>query len=487
MAKTKSEFVLATTQLAAEKNLPREIVLEVVEAALASAFKKNSFGANQEISVKINPETGEITVFAEKTVVDAVTDSRCELSLDEAKKINQHAQLDDKFMVEATPQNAGRIAAQTAKQVVLQRLREAERELVFEEFSDRESELVTGKVQRIEPRQITLDLGRTEGVLPTSEQVRTEHYRVGQRLKAYIIEVNRTGRGPQVVVSRTHRNLLLRLLELEVPELHSGIIELKSIAREAGHRSKIAVSARQPDVDPIGSCVGLRGIRIQNIVNELNGEKIDIVEWNPDPATFIAHALSPAQVVSVSVNSEENAATVVVPDRQLSLAIGREGQNARLAARLTGWRIDIKSASVAEAEEATLAEPPPPEEEALVEEPEVPVEMEQPETADIEEDVKLLTPEELVPEQEAEEAVPVGQLAPIEEAPFVAPTPQLRFAEDILPAKAPKPDRKSKKGKRSKKKVVEEDMKKGVAKSKTRYAPEIPIDEDVDEDEYEEL
>ncbi|MCK4964566.1 MAG: transcription termination/antitermination protein NusA, partial [Dehalococcoidia bacterium] len=344
MAKTKSEFVLATTQLAAEKNLPREIVLEVVEAALASAFRKNSFGANQEISVKINPETGEITVFAEKTVVDAVTDSRCELSLDEAKKINQHAQLDDKFMVEATPQNAGRIAAQTAKQVVLQRLREAERELVFEEFSDRESELVTGKVQRIEPRQITLDLGRTEGVLPTSEQVRTEHYRVGQRLKAYIIEVNRTGRGPQVVVSRTHRNLLLRLLELEVPELHSGIIELKSIAREAGHRSKIAVSARQPDVDPIGSCVGLRGIRIQNIVNELNGEKIDIVEWNPDPATFIAHALSPAQVVSVSVNSEENAATVVVPDRQLSLAIGREGQNARLAARLTGWRIDIKSA-----------------------------------------------------------------------------------------------------------------------------------------------
>ena len=483
MAKTKSEFVLATTQLAAEKNLPREIVLEVVEAALVSAFRKNSFGATQEISVKINPDTGEITVFAEKTVVDAVTDSRCELSLDEAKKINQHAQLDDKFMVEATPQNAGRIAAQTAKQVVLQRLREAERELVFEEFSDRESELVTGIVQRIEPRQITLDLGRTEGVLPTSEQVRTERYRVGQRLKAYIIEVNRTGRGPQVVVSRTHRNLLLRLLELEVPELHSGIIELNSIAREAGHRSKIAVSARQPDVDPIGSCVGLRGIRIQNIVNELNGEKIDIVEWNPDPATFIAHALSPAQVVSVSVNSEEKAATVVVPDRQLSLAIGREGQNARLAARLTGWRIDIKSASVAEAEEAAPTEPLPPEEEVLVEEPEVPVEMEQPEFADTEEDVALLTPEELVPEQEAEETVPVEKLAPIEEAPFEAPAPQLRFAEDILPAKAPKPDKKLKKGKRSKKKVVEEDMDKAKAKSKSRYAPKIPIDED----EFEEL
>jgi len=484
LAKTKSEFVLATTQLAAEKNLPREIVLEVVEAALVSAFRKNSFGANQEISVKINPDTGEITVFAEKTVVDTVTDSRCELSLDEAKKINQHAQLDDKFMVEATPQNAGRIAAQTAKQVVLQRLREAERELVFEEFSDRESELVTGIVQRIEPRQITLDLGRTEAILPTSEQVRTEHYRVGQRLKAYIIEVNRTGRGPQVVVSRTHRNLLLRLLELEVPELHSGIIELKSIAREAGFRSKIAVSARQADVDPIGSCVGLRGIRIQNIVNELNGERIDIVEWSPDPATFIAHALSPAQVVSVSVNSEEKAATVVVPDRQLSLAIGREGQNARLAARLTGWRIDIKSASVAEAEEAAPAEPPPPEEEAFVEEPEAPVEMVQQQIADTEEAVALLTPEELAPEQEAEETVPVEDLEPIiEEAVFEAPAPQLRFAEDILPAKAPKPDKKVKKGKRSKKKVVEEDMDKVRAKSKGRYAPKIPIDED----EFEEL
>ena len=483
MAKTKSEFVLATTQLAAEKNLPREIVLEVVEAALVSAFRKNSFGATQEISVKINPDTGEITVFAEKTVVDTVTDPRCELSLDEAKKINQHAQLDDKYMVEATPQNAGRIAAQTAKQVVLQRLREAERELVFEEFSDREGELATGIVQRIEPRQITLDLGRTEAILPSSEQVRTEHYRVGQRLKAYIIEVNRTGRGPQVVVSRTHRNLLLRLLELEVPELHSGIIELKSIAREAGYRSKIAVSARQPDVDPIGSCVGLRGIRIQNIVNELNGERIDVVEWSPDPATFIAHALSPAQVVSVSVNSEEKAATVIVPDRQLSLAIGREGQNARLAARLTGWRIDIKSASVAEAEEAAPAEPPPPVEEALVEEPQVPVEMEQPVIAETEEDVELLAPEELVPEQEEGETVPVEESVPIEEAPLEEPVPQLRFAEDILPAKAPKPDKKVKKGKRSKKKVVEEDIDRVRVKPKGRYSTKIHIDED----EFEEL
>ncbi len=478
MVKTKSEFMLAITQLAAEKKLSREIVLDVVEAALVSAFRKNSFAANQEISVKLNPDTGEVTVFAEKTVVETVTDPRCELSLDEAKKINQHAQLDENLMVEATPQNAVRIAAQTAKQVVLQRLREAERELVFEEFSDRESEIVTGIVQRIEPRQITLDLGRTEGVLPASEQVRTEHYRLGQRLKAYLVEVRRTGRGPQVLVSRTHRNLLRRLLELEVPEIHSGVVELKAIAREAGHRSKIAVAARQQGIDPIGSCVGLRGIRIQNIVNELNGERIDIVEWHPDPATFIANALSPAPVDSVAVNSEEKVATVVVPDRQLSLAIGREGQNARLAARLTGWRIDIKSASVAEAEEAALAEQPPPSEEAVVEEPEGLVEVEQPETAAPEEDVVLLAPEELVPEIEAEEALPVEEAAPIEETLVATPAPQLRFAEDILPAIAPKPNKKAKKGKKSKGKAIEDDVTRGVAKPKARRAPKIPIDEE---------
>ncbi|TEU03631.1 MAG: transcription termination/antitermination protein NusA [Dehalococcoidia bacterium] len=470
--------MLAITQLAAEKNLSREIVLDVVEAALVSAFRKNSFAANQEISVKLNPDTGEVTVFANKTVVETVTDPGRELSLDEAKKINQHAELDEELTVEATPKNAGRIAAQTAKQVVLQRLREAERELVFEEFSDRESEIVTGIVQRIEPRQITLDLGRTEGVLPASEQVRTEHYRMGQRLKVYLVEVRRMGRGPQVLVSRTHRNLLRRLLELEVPEIHSGVVELKSIAREAGHRSKIAVAARQQGVDPIGSCVGLRGIRIQNIVNELNGERIDIVEWHPDPATFIANALSPAPVDSVAVNSEEKVATVVVPDRQLSLAIGREGQNARLAARLTGWRIDIKSASVAEAEEAALAEQPPPPEEAVVEEPEGLVEVDQPETAAPEEDVALLAPEELVPEIEAEEALPVEEAAPIEETLVATPAPQLRFAEDILPAITPKPSKKAKKGKKSKGKAIEDDVARGVAKPKARRAPKIPIDDE---------
>ena len=483
MAKTKSEFMLAITQLAAEKNLTREIVLEVVESALVSAFRKNSFAATQEISVKMDPDSGEVTVFAEKTVVETVTDPLRELSLDEAIKVNQHAQLDENLMVEATPKNAGRIAAQTAKQVVLQRLREAERELVFEEFSDRESEIVTGIIQRIEPRQITLDLGRTEGILPASEQVRTEHYRVGQRLKAFIVEVHRTGRGPQIIVSRTHRNLLRRLLELEVPEIHSGVVELKSIAREAGHRSKIAVAARQPGIDPVGSCVGLRGIRIQNIVNELNGERIDIMEWDPNPATFISNALSPAPVVSVTINDEEKVAIVVVPDRQLSLAIGREGQNARLAARLTGFRIDIKSASVAEAEELALVEQTPTAEDIVVEEPEDLVEVEQSETAAPDEEVGSLTAEELVPEIEAEEALPVQEEeVPIQEELVAAPTPKLRFAEDILPAREPKPDKKAKKGKRNKKMAVVNDKPKVVAKPKSRRASKIFIDEEELED-----
>ena len=468
----KSEFMLAITQLAAEKNLPREVVLEAVEAALVSAFRKNNFAANQTISVKVNPNTGEVSVFAEKSVVETVTDPRYEVSLDEAQKISKDAQVGGLIEVEATPKDAGRIAAQTAKQVVLQRLREAERELVFEEFSDREGELVTGIVQRIEPRQIILDLGRTEGILPNSEQVRTEHYRVGQRLKAYLMEVYRTGRGPQVLISRTHRNLLRRLLELEIPELHSGAVELKSIAREAGYRSKIAVAARQQGIDPVGSCVGLRGIRIQNIVNELNGEKIDIVEWHSDPATFIASALSPAQVTAVEVNDEETAATVVVPDRQLSLAIGKDGQNARLAAKLTGYRIDIKSASVAEAEEAEKAlaqAQSPPMEEAVAEPiPEQPVE--QPVTQAPEEFVELLAPEE---------EVPVAEAAPIEETPVAEPTPQLRFAEDILPSRAPRPDKKTKRGEA---KVEEKEKVKGVVKpKKARRAPKVHIEEEEEE------
>jgi len=260
------------------------------------------------------------------------------------------AQIGDEVQIESTPRDFGRIAAQTAKQVVLQRIREAERDHIYDEYVDREGEIITGVVQRFEQRAIILELGKAEALLPQEEQVPTERYRMGQRLKVYLMEVHKTHRGPQIIVSRTHRNLLRRLFELEIPEIFNGTVEIKSIAREPGLRSKVAVAARQEGVDPVGSCVGMRGVRIQNIVNELYGEKIDVVCWNPDPGTFIANALSPAEVVSVDLNDELKTATVIVPERQLSLAIGKEGQNARLAAKLTSWRIDIKSASVASEE-----------------------------------------------------------------------------------------------------------------------------------------
>jgi len=473
MGRMKSDFVLAITQLAAEKNLPQEVVLEAVETALASAFRKNSFAAHQNVSVKINPSTGKITFLAEKEVAETVSNPLVEVSLEEARAIRPDVETGDIVAVEATPKDSGRIVAQTAKQVVLQRLREAEREIVFEEYSDREADIVTGIVQRIEPRHIVVDLGRTEAILPNSEQVHTEHYRVRQRLKAYLMEVHRTSKGPQLVISRTHKNLLRRLLELEVPEIHSGVVELKAIAREPGYRSKVAVAARQPGVDAVGCCVGLRGIRIQNLVNELNGEKIDIVEWNADPKIFIASALSPAQVTSVAIDEEEKTATVVVPDRLLSLAIGKEGQNARLAAKLTGWRIDIKSASVAEAEKAVVEEEVPiqellaeaPAEEAIEETIVEEVSVEQPVAAfpaleaELEEPLPMELAEPVVEDQPAEEyAESLGrevELAPIEEVAIseeeavaeATPVPQLRFAEDIFTPRVAKPDKKGKKAK----------------------------------------
>ena len=472
----KSEFMLAITQLAAEKKLPLEVVLEVVETALVSAFKKDSFAPNQQVSVKLNPNTGRVTVFAEMTVVETVADPVCEISLDNARKIKEDIQIDETIEVESTPQNAGRIAAQTAKQVVLQRLHEAERELVFEEFANREGQIITGIIQRVEPRQIVVDLGRTEGILSTSEQVRSERYRVGQRLKVCLVEVHRSTRGPQIFISRTHPNLLRGLLEVEVPEIHSGVVELKSIAREAGNRSKIAVAARQQGVDAVGSCVGLRGIRIQNIVNELNGEKIDIVEWHSDLATFIANALSPAQVATVELDEEVKAATVVVPDRQLSLAIGREGQNARLAAKLTGWRIDIKSSTVAEEEKAALAELVLlPVEETLVEErePEETLLIE-PEEAITEAPEEYVEP--LVPKEE-EVALPIKEVAPIEE---FKPATQIRFAEDVLPGRKVKPEKRARKGKA---RTVAKETVEGAAKpKKARRAPRVIVDEDEDED-----
>ena len=448
----KSDFLIAITQLSAEKNLPPDVVIAAVESALVSAFRKDNFASNRNISVKIDPETGKVTVLAEKTVVEDMTDHRREISLAEAIKMSPGIQIGDTLEVEATPANAGRIAAQTAKQVILQRLHEAEHSAIFEEYAHKEGDIVNGIVQRIDSRQITVDLGRAEAILPTVEQVRNERYRLGQRLKLYLLEVNLTSKGPQVVVSRSHRDLVRRLFEMEVPEVFNGVVEIKSVAREAGYRSKVAVAARQEGIDPVGCCVGLRGIRIQNIVNELNGEKIDVVMWNEDATVFIANALSPAKVLSVVLDEAEGIATVVVPDRQLSLAIGKEGQNARLAAKLTGWRIDIKSASMVEVEPPTPAEPPAQVEEVvaeLVEPPPVevptPVEPVPVETVGAEEEGESAPSLE-----EEEEYVPAA--VPFEPVSTEEKT-GLRFAEDIVgygPAKSQPKAKKKKKGARGK-------------------------------------
>jgi transcription termination/antitermination protein NusA len=352
----RNEFIQAINQVCSERNLSQEVVLEAVEAALVSAYKRN-FGPSENIRTKIDPVTGQVHVYSEREIVEAVTDVRSQISLDEAKQVRADAEIGETVSTEATPRDFGRIAAQTAKQVILQRIREAERDVLYNTYIDREGELITGTVQSIDHQAITLNLGKTEAVLPRSEQIPGERPHQNQRIKAYVVEVSKTSRGPQIIVSRTHRNMLRRLLETEVPEIFNGTVEIKQIAREAGSRSKVAVVAVQEGVDPVGSCVGMRGVRIQNIVNELGGEKIDIVEWSPDLASFIANSLSPAKVMNVTLREETDGsktASVIVPDRQLSLAIGKEGQNARLAAKLTGWRIDIKSATEA-AEEALRA------------------------------------------------------------------------------------------------------------------------------------
>jgi len=339
-----AEFMLAFEQLGKEKGIAPEVLFDAIEAALISAYKRN-FSSAQNVRVSLDRDSGEIHVFARKSVVEEAKDPRLEISLEEARAIDRRYDLEDVVETEVTPKNFGRIAAQTAKQVVVQRIREAERGIIYEEFSSRESDIVTGIVQRIEQKNVYIDLGKAEAILAPSEQIPGEIYRHGDRVKTYIIEVKKTTKGPQILVSRTHPGLLKRLFELEVPEIHDGIVEIKSVAREPGLRSKIAVHSREENVDPVGSCVGHKGMRVQTIVNELKGEKIDIVKWNTDPAKYIANALSPAKVVAVEVNETEKTSRVTVPDYQLSLAIGKEGQNARLAAKLTGWKIDIKSES----------------------------------------------------------------------------------------------------------------------------------------------
>jgi N utilization substance protein A len=356
----KSEFLLAFNQICSERNLPREVVLEALTTALVSAYRRDiNASSAQNITAVIDGQTGLAHIYVEKEVTDKVTDWRTEVVVDEAQQIVPDAKLGDMVMVDSTPDDFGRIAAQTAKQVILQRIREAERDAQYNLYAEREGEIINGVVQSMNQTGITLNLGRTEALLPKKEQVPGERYQLHQRLRAYVVEVKKSTRGPQIVVSRSHKNMLRRLLELEVPEIYNGTVEIKSIAREAGARSKIAVAALQPGIDPVGACVGMRGVRIQSIVTELGGEKIDVIEWNPEPALYIQKALSPARVLTVHPEEDPKdgkMALVVVPDDQLSLAIGREGQNARLAAKLTNWRIDIKGSSEAARDALTHVE-----------------------------------------------------------------------------------------------------------------------------------
>ncbi len=347
----KSEFLLAFNQICSDRGLSRDVVLEALEMALVSAYRRNEdVSVNQNVTAKVSLETGKALIFVEKLVAEKVADDELEITLAKARKISPDAKAGDTIMIESTPKDFGRIAAQSAKQIILQRIREAERDARYAHYVQQEGEIVHGTVQSIKPQAVTLHLEGTEAVLPRSQQVPGERYSLHQRLRAYVLEVRKTGRGPQIVVSRSHSNMLRRLLELEVPEIFNGAVEIRSISREAGSRSKVAVAARQLGVDPVGACVGMRGVRIQSIVNELGGEKIDVIEWNPNASTFIAKALSPAKVLSVQLEEDPidgKTANVVVPDDQLSLAIGRAGQNARLAAKLTGWRIDIQGVTEA--------------------------------------------------------------------------------------------------------------------------------------------
>ncbi len=328
-----------------EKGISREVLFEALEVALVSAYKRNFQASPSNVRVVVDRETGDIKVYAKLTVVEEVENPQQQVELYEARVYDPRCQIGDEIEMEVTPKEFGRIAAQTAKQVVIQRIREAERELIYETYIDRVEDIINGPVQRFEQRNVIIDLGKVEAILPPEEQIPRERYRQGERVKTFIKEVRKTSKGPQVIVSRTHNGFLKRLFEIEVPEIYEGIVEIKSVAREPGQRSKIAVWSKNKDIDPVGACVGPRGTRVQAISNELKGEKIDIIKWSEDNEEFIAAALSPAKVAAVELHTEEKRATVIVPDNQLSLAIGKEGQNARLSAKITGWKIDICSES----------------------------------------------------------------------------------------------------------------------------------------------
>ncbi len=336
------DFMLALDEITREKGISKDVIYDALEAALVSSYKKN-YGNSQNANVVINRETGEISVYSEYDVVEVVEDDQREISVEKAKEIDSKLQIGDVYKKEITPSKFGRIAAQTAKQVVIQRIKDAERDVIYSNYADRENELITGQIQRINRNIIYFDLGKTEAILPPSEQIEGVKYNQGDRLKLYVLEVKKTTKGPQIVLSRSHPALIKRLFELEVPEIQEGVVDIFSLAREAGSRTKIAVFSKDENVDPLGACVGFKGSRVKAIVDEIDDEKIDIVIWDKRIRNFIANSLSPSKVVEVVVNEKEKSALVIVPDYQLSLAIGKEGQNARLAAKLTNWKIDIKS------------------------------------------------------------------------------------------------------------------------------------------------
>ncbi len=337
------ELIMALDELEKERGISKDYLLESLEVALVAAYKKN-FDSAENVKVEIDSQTGEIHVYAQKEVVETVENSQLQISLEDAKKIEKKAKIGDIINIETKPKDFGRIAAGAAKQHVIQKVREAERNMIFDEYNDRKGEIVTGIIQKADKGTVVLDLGKLEGIMPLKEQIPTEHYHVNDKIKAYVLSVEKGLKGaPQVLVTRSHPDVIKKLFELEIPEIYEGLIEVKAVSRDPGYRSKVAVYSKNPDIDPVGSCVGAKGIRIQNIINEMNGEKIDVIEWSEDPATFICAALLPAHVMAVDIKEDEKFAQVIVPDEELSLAIGKGGQNARLAVKLTNWKIDIKS------------------------------------------------------------------------------------------------------------------------------------------------
>ena len=339
------ELILAMDELEKEKGIKKEVLLESIETALVTAYKRN-FDSAENVKVTMDKETGKIHVYAQKEVVETVENEHLQITVEDAKKINTTLEVGDVAEIEIVPKNFGRIAAGTAKQVIVQKIREISREFLYNEFSERKGEIISGIIQKADGGVVVMDLGKLEGVMPVKEQIPIEQYKVNDKIRAYVVDVERGIKGaPQVVVSRAHNDFIRKLFELEIPEIYEGVIEIKSVARDAGNRSKVAVYSPNENIDPVGSCVGQKGIRIQNIINELCGEKIDVIVWNEDPSIYISAALLPAQVLAVDIKEEDKFAQVIVPDNQLSLAIGKAGQNARLAARLTNWKIDIKSES----------------------------------------------------------------------------------------------------------------------------------------------